>query len=252
MQQAKTANLGPAALSTTVAAPSANIWVLRQTWVLRRSESASWTRLQRQIWLRHLIRVRQFHWLPRLDRQIWLLRLDHQIWLHQCSQLRLQIRLMRLGLIGKFGTCGLLLVGKFDSVGKFGSVGNSLAIRLGRRLRRQIQLRWQFGSTSNPVCKFGSVGNLAAASAIWLRRQLHLQIRIRRQIRLRRQFIGNLAPSAAPSANSDWYLSAILLHRKFGSVGGSIGKFGSIGTLHREFGCIGNAVALANSYPPAP
>jgi hypothetical protein len=39
MQQAKTANLGPAALRTTAAAPPANIWVLRQIWVLRRSES---------------------------------------------------------------------------------------------------------------------------------------------------------------------------------------------------------------------
>jgi hypothetical protein len=41
--------LGPAALSTTAAAPVANIWVLQQIWVLRRSESVSWTRLRQQI-----------------------------------------------------------------------------------------------------------------------------------------------------------------------------------------------------------
>jgi hypothetical protein len=264
MQQAKTANLGPAALSTTAAAPWANIWVLQQIWVLRRFESASWTPLHRQIWLQHLIWLRRlrrliwlrrlcrliwllqlhrriwlrrFHWLPRLDRQTWLLRLDKQIRLHWRSQLHLQ---MQLGLIGKCGTCGLL-VGKFDSAGKFGSVGNSLAIRLQRRLR------WQFGSVGGSVCKFGSVGN-SAASAIRLRWRLRLQIWIRRQVPLRWQFISNFAPPAAPSAALSANLdpSALWLHGQFGSVG-SIGKFGSVGTslriwLHRQFGCIGKFV----------
>jgi hypothetical protein len=134
MQQAKTANLGPAALSTTAAAPPANIWVLRPA----------------------AFRI-------------------------------------------------------FDSVGKFGSVGNSSAVRLRRRLRQQIRLRRQFGS----------VGNFAP-SVIRLHWRLCPKIWIRSQIWLRWHFIGNSAPSAAPSANSNPSPSAIQLHPQFGCIGGSI------------------------------
>jgi hypothetical protein len=140
------------------------------------------------------------------------------------------MRLMRLGSIGKCGTCALL-------VGKFGSAGKSLAIRLGRQFGSvkvsickfgsvgnsaalAIRLHWPFGSIFKfgSVDKFGSVGNL---SAIQLRWRLRLQIRIH----IRRQFgcIGNSAPSVAPLANSD------------------------PSALHQEFGCIGNSAASANS-----
>jgi hypothetical protein len=87
---------------------------------------ASSSLLRRQIRLQHLIwlwRLCRLIWLLQLDGQIrlrrfhWLLRLNQQIRLHWGSQLCLQIRLMRLGSIGKCGTCGLL-VGKFESVGK--------------------------------------------------------------------------------------------------------------------------------------
>jgi hypothetical protein len=73
-------------------------------------------------------------------------------------------------------------------VGKFGSVGTSSAIQLRRRLRQQIRLRRQFGS----------VGNFAP-SVIRLHWRLCPKFLIRWQIWLGRHFIGNSAPSAAPS-----------------------------------------------------
>jgi hypothetical protein len=87
-----------------------------------------------------------------------------------------------------------------------------------------IGLHRQFVSVGGSVCKFGSVskfGSVGNSSAIQLRRQLRLQIRIR----IHRQFgrIINSAASAAPLANSD------------------------PPALHREFGCISTSVALANS-----
>jgi hypothetical protein len=87
-----------------------------------------------------------------------------------------------------------------------------------------LRLHRQFGSVGGSVYKFGSVskfGSVGNSSAIQLRRQLRLQIRIR----IHWQFgcIGNSAASAAPLANSD------------------------PSALHREFGCIGNSAASANS-----
>jgi hypothetical protein len=144
------------------------------------------------------------------------------------------------------------------------------------RLGWQIWLRRQFIGNSAPS---------AAPLAVWYCRRLCLQIWIRRQVRLRRQFIGNLAPPAAPSAALSANLdpSVIRLHRQFGSVGGSICKFGSVSKfgsvayssaiqprrqlrlqiwicIHWQFGCIGNSAAsairlhrlsLANSDPSA-
>jgi hypothetical protein len=108
-----------------------------------------------------------------------------------------------------------------------------------RLIGRQIRLGWQIWLCQQFI---GNLAPSAAPLAIRLRRRLRLQIWIRRQVRLRPQFIGNLAPPVAPSAalSANLDLLAIRLHRQFGSVGGFVCKFGSVS----KFGSVGNSSAI--------
>jgi hypothetical protein len=91
---------------------------------------------------------------------------------------------------------------------------------------------------------------------IWHLRLIGRKIRLGRQIRIRRQFIGSSAPSAAPSANSA--PSAIRLHRQFFSIGNSaplaalsenLDPLANLApsALHRQFSSVGGSVCKFKS-----
>jgi hypothetical protein len=103
MQQAKMANLAPAAPTKNLApaaAPSANIWLGRP---LCRQIFGSWSF------------VGKYLAPAALSANVWLIWFRWQIWL--LRQLRRQIFGSCRGTSNKFGS-----IGKFNSVGEFGSV----------------------------------------------------------------------------------------------------------------------------------